>query len=106
MADDQYLSPCPFCQGPPKAWVCESPFSGPIPRKDDYGDEGAMAYGFVSCHECGSQGPAYGEWIHDSQDWDAVRKEGMRLWQERNSRHISLFVANIELNKEECADAT
>lgn len=89
------MKPCPFCEGPPVAFVKNGLYPyGAAPKQDDYGDEGLNVSGLVFCHECGANGPEHDDLIFNKQDYDRALQAGIALWEGRDSRHRSLYDAS------------
>ncbi len=90
------MKPCPFCEGPPVAFVKRALYPyGQATRQDDYGDDGSYVCGVVFCHECGAQGPSHDEvLIFDRTGYERVLQEAIALWEVRDDRHRSLYVAS------------
>lgn len=87
------LKPCPFCAGPPVAYIYRWPHDL-LHEQEDYGDDGVSVEAFVSCHECGSGGPEFEGVIYDRADYLDAIEQGKALWNARNARHACLYVAN------------
>lgn len=86
------LLSCPFCEGPPCPIVQNDTVNrGAARLLDDYGQDGLYVRAFVFCHECGALGPAHDALIYDREDYFAAEAAGVRLWQERDSRHRVMF---------------
>ena len=89
------LKPCPFCAGPPVAYVYRWPHDL-LKEQDDYGDDGVSVEAFVSCHECGASGPEFEGVIYDRADYLSAIEQGKAMWNGRDDRHISLYLASAQ----------
>lgn len=93
---------CPFCAGPPVAFVKNSLYPcGAAFEQDDYGDDGLNVEAFVFCHECGANGPSYDTLIFDRSEYVLARDAGIALWEQRDTRHQSLYDANEAQRREQ-----
>ena len=98
------MLPCPFCGGPPCAVVMNVRVCRALRAEDWDGqaanggpayDHGLSLSGHVFCHECGSQGP-YAEHVSAfPEDVEQLKRDGMRLWNERDARHLEMYVASV-----------
>jgi hypothetical protein len=86
------LLPCPWCEGPPVPIVQnDTPNRGYCEPLDDYGDNGHEVRAFVFCHECGAESPEVTGTIYDREDYAAVERQAVGLWQKRDARHRDLY---------------
>jgi hypothetical protein len=86
------MLPCPFCEGPPCPIVQnDSPRRGGAPLLDDYGHDGLHVRAFVFCHECGADSPDVTGTIYDREDYMAIERQAVGLWQKRDARHRALY---------------
>lgn len=90
------LKPCPFCAGPPVAYTYKYPFDL-LSEQEDYGDDGVSIEAFVSCHECGGKGPEFEGVIYDRAGYRDAIEQAKTLWNTRDDRHVSLYLASPAL---------
>ena len=83
------IRPCPFCGGPAAPIVAEVENATPIQVR-----LGSHLEGFVSCHECGAQGPIASPVRYGSSDAEAVEAEAVKLWNTRNQRYRPVYLAD------------
>jgi hypothetical protein len=83
------MAPCAFCGGPP---VLDSDYNVKL-----LGDESQLFCAHVWCHECGARGPNAEGLVLDPPDmWDVLAL-AVDLWNNRDTRHHDLYVANEAL---------
>jgi hypothetical protein len=86
------LLPCPFCEGPPCPLVQNGLFPGGAALLlDNYGPEGLYVRAFVFCHECGADSPDVTGTIYDREDYAAIERQAVGLWQKRDARHRCMY---------------
>lgn len=103
------LAPCPFCGGPPVASVFRG---GTIVDADQIAAMRENDFSFIEalvwCHECGARGPSIdidgrghpedaphcaGRQEATPEGAEAMRLLAIVFWNERNARHIDLYVS-------------
>lgn len=93
MSDIEALKSCPFCGGPPVPIVVRAIGGGTFPDAELEGDNGLFVSAYVFCHECGADGPNVDELAFSRKDCDALERQAIDLWQNRDSRHRTLYDA-------------